>query len=96
MLLQATSLLEGIPKMFSQTQHADACVGAAVQASIDTLKVLLLVRTAQLILSYFDALDVPTMSDLGSNFTRFVVNQAAAHGLKELLQALSELLSIGP
>ncbi|KAL0036794.1 hypothetical protein WJX79_010207 [Trebouxia sp. C0005] len=34
----ASSLLESIPKMFSQTQHADACVGAAVQASIDTLK----------------------------------------------------------
>lgn len=37
--VQASSLLESIPKMFSQTQHADACVGAAVQASIDTLKV---------------------------------------------------------
>lgn len=34
----ASSLLESIPKMFSQSQHADACVGAAVQASIDTLK----------------------------------------------------------
>jgi len=39
--VQASSLLESIPKMFSQTQHADACVGAAVQASIDTLKVCL-------------------------------------------------------
>ena len=37
--LQASSLLESIPKMFAQTQHADACLGAAVQASIDTLKV---------------------------------------------------------
>lgn len=37
--VQASSLLESIPKMFCQTQHADACVGAAVQASIDTLKV---------------------------------------------------------
>lgn len=27
--------------MFSQTQHADACLGAAVKASIDTLKVCL-------------------------------------------------------
>lgn len=34
----ASSLLESIPKMFCHTQHADACVGAAVQASIDTLK----------------------------------------------------------
>lgn len=37
--MQASSLLESIPRMFSQTQHADACLGAAVQASIDTLKV---------------------------------------------------------
>lgn len=27
--------------MFSQTQHADACLGAAVKTSIDTLKVCL-------------------------------------------------------
>ena len=39
--MQASSLLESIPRMFSQTQHADACLGAAVKASIDTLKVRL-------------------------------------------------------
>lgn len=37
--MQASSLLESIPRMFSQTQHADACLGAAVKACIDTLKV---------------------------------------------------------
>lgn len=39
--MQASSLLESIPRMFSQTQHADACLGAAVKASVDTLKVCL-------------------------------------------------------
>lgn len=38
---QVSSLLDSIPNLFAQTQLADACAGAATQACIDTLKVLL-------------------------------------------------------